>query len=125
MDEETAALAIVNVTRPALLEAFLKDPPQVPDDRILEPLATALWTLGRISEFLPCTRLIEQYHELRPQELIRRAYWELYAGDVPSARASFQEVLRREPQNPDARLGRAFPTFTRRSSRQPRGSSRA
>jgi len=92
--------------------ALLKDPPDIPDERILKALAHLLWSDGRIHESLTCLALLEEREELKPPELQLKGYWQLYSGDVEGARKTFAAALKQDnTRHPTSRLGYAYALF--------------
>jgi tetratricopeptide (TPR) repeat protein len=104
--EETRELCLLQAA-----ESLQRDPPEIPDERVLKVLAQDLWGLGRIAESLACVRLLERLDELTPRELILRGYWQLYVGDGPGALKTFEEIREQDQDDPAARLGYAFALF--------------
>jgi tetratricopeptide (TPR) repeat protein len=94
-----------------VLPALQTQPPQIPDERVLRPLAGHLWGNGRISEALTCLRLLKMRAPLDVPCGVMQGYWQLYEGQSALARDSFAAALEREPANQGARLGQAFALF--------------
>jgi tetratricopeptide (TPR) repeat protein len=94
-----------------VLPALTTVPPQIPDERVLGPLAHYLWGHGRISEALTCLRLLEMRAALDVPCVMMRGYWQLYEGQSALARDSFEAALKHEPTNQGARLGYGFALF--------------
>jgi tetratricopeptide (TPR) repeat protein len=94
-----------------VLPALQTQPPQIPDERVLGPLAQHLWGNGRISEALACLRLLKMRAPLDVPYAMMQGYWQLHEGQSALARDSFAAALQREPANQGARLGHAFALF--------------
>jgi tetratricopeptide (TPR) repeat protein len=94
-----------------VLPALQTVPPQIPDERVLGPLAHHLWGHGRISEALTCLRLLALRAPLGISHLLMQAYWDLYLGRSKAAHDGFAAALREEPADESARLGNAFALF--------------
>jgi tetratricopeptide (TPR) repeat protein len=97
-----------------VLPALLIDPPQIPDERVLDVLAGSLWTEGRIAEALTCLRLLKLREPLSGPHQLAQGFWDLYLGRAASARDGFLAALKEcEPGSArdNARLGYAFAMF--------------
>ena len=99
------------IYRSQVTELLLKDPPEIPDERLLRLLATYMWSSGRIAEALACIRLLEQREELTLAKLNLRGYWQLYVGDATSARKTFGRALAQDTKDQRSRLGYAYALF--------------
>lgn len=94
-----------------VVEALLKDPPEIPDERLLKFFAQYYWAEGRINESLTCLRLIERREELSVSELRLRGYWQLYEGDADGAHKTFSEALQQDGGDAAVRFGYAYALF--------------
>lgn len=92
-------------------KSLYKDPPEIPDERLLKALAHHMWSSGRISESITCIRLVEQREVLAPSELNLRGYWQLYLGDGGDAHGTFKAALGQDSSDPASRLGYAYALF--------------
>src|SRR5580700_8246811 len=111
MNEKQQGMGLDLFYNATVLPALTTVPPQIPDERVLGPLAHHLWGNGRISEALTCLRLLEMRAPLDVPCVMMRGYWQLYEGQSALARDSFTAALQHEPANPGARLGYGFALF--------------
>ncbi|HEV7475420.1 MAG TPA: hypothetical protein VGN90_15310 [Pyrinomonadaceae bacterium] len=94
-----------------IAESLLKQPPEIPDERLLTTLAHHYWEVGRINECLACVQLIEQRDKVTSLELHFRGYWELYTGDAQAAFKTFTSALQQDKDDLATRLGYAYALF--------------